>query len=255
MTKILHFTDMHLRHNLPGTAKQPVRLSREMPNALDRLSDRIKEISPDVIVLSGDLLDVPDEVIAGASPDQRSLSEWINDTTADYQLIWEWFEATSLPYFVVPGNHDHNEAFSEAFGSSNQPRDIAGFRFFGFWDELTAKFEPIRTGSQEALFNEAMTSPEHDCPQIHVQHYMIHPPTVAKGKHYEYAGAADMKNVIERTQRVKAVLSGHYHPGSFETTRGIIHSLPPAFCEAPHAFRIYEIIEDRRNTISDHTLD
>ena len=115
--------------------------------------------------------------------------------------------------------------------------------------------QPLRTGARKALFDEAMTSPEHDCPQIHVQHYMIDPPTFAKGKRYDYKTAAQMKIDVERSGRVRAILSGHHHPGSLVESGGVIHSLPPAFCEAPHAFRIYDIDIDGDTKVTDFNLD
>ena len=59
---------MHLRCYQPGTAINPMRLFRDMPAALDRLAKRIKEFTPDVLVMTGDILDMPDEVIAGGTP-------------------------------------------------------------------------------------------------------------------------------------------------------------------------------------------
>ena len=63
--RILHLTDLHLRQSLPGTAQQPKRLSRDMPDILRCLGDRLDEWSPDVIALTGDLLDVPEDVVDG----------------------------------------------------------------------------------------------------------------------------------------------------------------------------------------------
>ena len=48
--RILHLTDLHLRRSLPGTAQQPKRLSRDMPDILCRLGDRLDEWSPDDVV-------------------------------------------------------------------------------------------------------------------------------------------------------------------------------------------------------------
>jgi hypothetical protein len=255
MARLLHFTDMHLRINQPGTASDPLRLSRSMPSALDRLAGRIKEITPDVLVMSGDLLDVPDEVKTGGTPDDRSHEEWVESAKADFQLIRDWFDATAVPYVVVPGNHDLEGAFADVFEPPPKPRDIAGFRFFCFWDELADDKQPLRTGTRKEQFEDALNNPDHDCPQIHVQHYMIDPPTIGKGKRYEYKTADPMKDALKSSDRVRAILSGHYHPGSMVTTDGVIHSLPPAFCEAPHAFRVYDLSEDGSNTITDHALD
>jgi hypothetical protein len=254
MARLLHFTDMHLRCHQPGSADNPARLCREMPAALDRLSRRIKEISPDVVVMTGDVLDMPDEVIAGGTPDARSHEEWMDDAKLDFQLVRDWFNSTSIPFVVIPGNHDHEGAFAQIFGAPPKPREIAGLKFFCFWDELADDRQPQRTGERKHLFENAMTDPAHDYPQIHVQHYMIDPPIFAKGWRYEYKGARKMKRDIERSGRVRAILSGHYHPGSLVTGNGVIHSLPPAFCEQPHAFRIYDIVDGSTTIVTDQAL-
>ena len=256
MTRLLHFTDMHLRSHQPGTAGNVARLSRDMPAALDRLADQINELAPDAVVMTGDLLDVPDEVIAGGSPDDRPVETWVDEAVADFALVKDWFEATGVDYVVVPGNHDHEGAFTQVFGDTCRTKDVAGFRFFCFWDQLSSDRQPERTDARRDLFDAALADDEHDCPQIHIQHYMIDPPTMARGWHYEYKGAADMKRSVERSGRVKAVLSGHYHPGSLVIgAGGVIHSLPPAFCEAPHAFRIYDFSADGTVKVTDHALD
>jgi len=255
MTRLLHFTDMHLRWRQPGTAGNPLRLSREMPAALDRLTRRICELQPDVLVMSGDLLDMPDEVIVGGTPDERPYEAWMQDAVADFRLVREWFEATGVPFVVTPGNHDHEGAFAQIFGGPPPPRDIAGLRFFCFWDELAPDRQPQRTGERRDLFRDAVTDEAHACPQVHVQHYMIDPPTFARGWRYDYKGADAMKRDLERSGRVRAVLSGHYHPGSLAMGYGVVHSLPPAFCEAPHAFRIYDFGDRYDIVVTDHALD
>ena len=148
MTRLLHFTDMHLRQHQPGTAGDPARLSRLMPAALDRLADRIKALAPDVVVMTGDVLDVPNEVIIGRTPDDRPLQSWIDDAVDDLVLVKDWFDGTGVAYMVMPGNHDHEAAFSRVFGDTSGARDIAGIRFFCFWDALASDRQPRRSGSR-----------------------------------------------------------------------------------------------------------
>ena len=256
MPRLLHFTDMHLRHHQPGTATNPKRLSRSMLATLERLEVEVRDLEPDVVVMTGDLLDIPDEVIFGGSPDGRSNAQWLVEAAADFQLVKEWFDGIGVPYLVIPGNHDHEATFKQVFGDTKGPRDEAGFRFFSFWDQLAADRQPERIDTSADLFHAALNAPEHDCFQIHLQHYMIDPPTFSRGSQYEYKNAAKMKHDIEKCGRVRAVLSGHYHPGSLVVGAGdIIHSLPPAFCEAPHTFRIYDFDDITTPVIKDLALD
>ena len=256
MPRLLHFTDMHLRHHQPGTATNPKRLSRSMLATLERLEVEVRDLEPDVVVMTGDLLDIPDEVIFGGSPDGRSNAQWLVEAAADFQLVKDWFDGIGVPYLVIPGNHDHEATFKQVFGDTKGPRDEAGFRFFSFWDQLAADRQPERIDTSADLFHAALNAPEHDCFQIHLQHYMIDPPTFSRGWQYEYKNAAKMKHDIEKCGRVRAVLSGHYHPGSLVVGAGdIIHSLPPAFCEAPHTFRIYDFDDITTPVIKDLALD
>lgn len=255
MTRVLHFTDAHLRWNQPGSAANPLRLSRAIPDALGLLADRIADIRPDVVVMTGDLLDVPDDVLDGAPADGRPLDEWRAEIEADFRIFRDWFKATGVPGLAVPGNHDDMDAFRRVFDDPPMVIDIAGLRFFSFWDELGPDRQPRRTGARRDLYNAALSAAEHDLPQVHLQHYMIDPPITARGWQYEYQDAADMKAAMEQSGRVRAVLSGHYHPGSLATgPGGLIHSLPPAFCEAPHPFRVYDIRETGAINVQDFML-
>ena len=254
MTRIVHFTDMHLRWHQSGSAIDPLRLSREMPTLLDRFSKCLENHNPDVLVMSGDVLDTPGIVLRGGSPDHKTHDEWIEDAKADFTLVKEWFEGTSIPYVVVPGNNDHEGAFASVFGGPPEPVDIAGLRFFCFWDELSDEQQPLRNGQRKALFDAAMTDNAHNCPQIHVHHYMIAPPIFAKNKHYQYLTADELRSDMERGGRVRAVLSGHYHPGTL-ISGSTVHSGAPAFCEAPHPYRLYDLFEDGRTVVTDHSVE
>ena len=254
MTRILHWTDMHMRLQLPGTAKDPSRLSRKVPALLERLQDRILTHAPDVLVLSGDLLDVPASVINGKTPDERSLSDWLSDVRSDLIFIKEWLLAVGIPFVVVPGNNDDEKSFAEVFSGYGSPNDIAGLRFFCFWDRLSTEQQPIRDKFNAALFHEAISGDEHERTQVHVQHYMIHPPVFAKNKHYQYTTAVDLKKSIDQSGRVLAVLSGHYHPGTLVEEK-VLHSGAPAFCEKPFSYRVYDLDEQLPARVETCILD
>ena len=255
MTRILHFTDMHLRHHQPGSARQPERLSREMPSALDRLAEKAKALAPDVVVLTGDVLDVPDDVIEGEPADGRALADWHAEVEADFRMVRDWFDATGIPYVVIPGNHDDEAIFRRVFPESTPIIDKAGIRFFCFWDDLSPERQPRRTGERRDLFDAALNAAEHARPQVHVQHYTIVPEIESRGWRYDYIGASGMKQSLDASDRVRAVLSGHYHPGSLVEDGGVVYSGVPAFCEAPFPFRTYDIEDGRDVSVADHSLD
>lgn len=245
---------MHMRRQLPGTANDPLRLSRRVPELLERLKIRISLHAPDVLVISGDLLDVPSSVLAGVSPDDRSLSEWESDINSDLNFIKEWLIGCGIPYVVVPGNNDDETSFAQIFGKPSTPLDIAGLRFFCFWDKLSSAQQPYRNETDTKYFDSAILDIEHDCPQVHVHHYMIHPPIFAKNKHYQYTNADYLRKLIEESGRVLAVLSGHYHPGTLAEGT-ILHSGAPAFCEKPFSYRVYDLSSKLSAKVETFTLN
>jgi 3',5'-cyclic-AMP phosphodiesterase len=254
MTRILHLTDIHLRQHQPGSADNPDRLSREMARVLENLSQSLKPLKVDLIAVTGDLLDVPDEIIEGGAPRGHDRAAWLDAVEQDLCLIREWLQAQHLPYVICPGNHDHFTTLAKVFPEASDVVDAVGFRFFCFWDELGPDRQPRRTGSRLDLFDRSLTAAEHDLPQIHIQHYTVEPPILHKGWRYEYVGAQSMKQRLEGSQRVRAVLSGHYHPGSLVREDHVLYSGAPAFCEHPHRFRIYHLSESGRIRVEDHSV-
>ena len=119
--RILHLTDLHMRQALTGTAHQSERLSRDIPKFLECLGDRLSEWTPDVIAVTGDLLDVPDDVVdaslSGNSPE--AYAEAVAQATLDYRWMHDWLENTALDWVVIPGNHDHRAAFVDVFSTAS----------------------------------------------------------------------------------------------------------------------------------------
>lgn len=255
--RILHLTDLHLRAALPGTADRRERLSRDMPDVLDRLAARLGDWTPDVIALTGDLLDVPDDVVDGsrADRDPEGHAASLRNATADYRLMRGWLDGTGLATVVIPGNHDHRGAFSTVFDTLSPVMDLDGWRFAGFDDDLDAHRAPVRAGAEEARFGTLLDDPADDRPQIHLQHYLM-APRVFRRSAYTYAGKADLARRVEGSTRVRCVLSGHYHPGALALgPTGVVYSTAPAFCETPFPFRLVDLDGDRPPTVTDLSVD
>ena len=254
-TRILHLTDLHLRHALAGTAKRPERLSREMPAVLGRLAGRIDALGADVVVVSGDLLDIPDEYIDGTTADPDWRAETAAASVADYRLFRDLLENLGRPFVAVPGNHDVPDLFDTAFADQTPLRDVAGLRFVCFRDDLNGDRAPVRGAESRALFETALADGVDGPPQIHVQHYMIDPPTFAQWR-YHYTDADWYRDRINASGCVRAVLSGHYHPGShLVSDTGVHYSVPPAFCSAPHPFRLVDVGPLGVLGIADRSMD
>lgn len=238
--RILHLTDLHMRQALDGTADRSERLSRDIPALLDELKGRLADWRPDVIVMTGDLLDVPDEVVdgRGAEDDPAAYAGAVTDAEADYRWMHDWLRDTDLPFAVIPGNHDHRGSFTAVFGTASPDVVHHGVRFVGFDDQLDGRRTPYRPEDEHARFESALADARDGRPQIHLQHYLLRP-RVHRRTAYSYERTPDLVGGVERSPNVKAVLSGHFHPGAYARgLDGTVYSTAPAFCETPFPFRL-----------------
>ena len=254
--RILHLTDLHLRNALPGTADRRERLSRDMPAVLDRLSRRLAGLSPDVIAITGDLLDVPDDVVDGrlADDDRTAYDAAVRESAADYRLMRDWMDGTGAFAIAIPGNHDHRGAFAGVFGTTTPDIDLGDWRFVGFDDDLGERRQPVRP-AREAERLAAALGDAAGTPQIHLQHYTV-APRLFRRTAYTYDGAGDLCRRIEESPRVRCVISGHYHPGALARGRnGVAYSTAPAFCEAPFRFRLVDLRDAHPPSVTDLSVD
>ena len=240
--RILHLTDFHLRRALPGTANFPLRRGREIPDLLDLLGRRLAELAPDVVVATGDLVDVPFELVHDRSRDQTLLQTLVEEATADYRYLKQRFGESGVPWIAIPGNHDFEPAFDGVFRTP-PIRDIGGVRFVTFRDREHAGHVPWRLGKERDLFDAVLTDPGHERPQVHVQHYVIEPEIIDPYPHM-YGDRAELAARLGNSTRVACVLSGHYHCGRPVTVHGgAVYSVCPTLCTPPHVVRLLEIDE------------
>ena len=123
-----------MRQALKGTADSKERLSRDMPMNLERLEKKLDDWMPDIIVITGDLLDVPDGVVDGSlsKTNPEGYQRLVEESVADYCWMRGWLEATGRDWIVIPGNHDHRGAFHNVFGVAMPDKNINGWRLIGF---------------------------------------------------------------------------------------------------------------------------
>ncbi len=257
--KIAHFTDLHLRHAIPGTASHELRRAREIFSFFEKALVQAKAAEVDLVVITGDLLDVPSFVVDGV-PKGFTMPEfdradpanyWMKAIRADYAKIKQALEHCGLPYRVVPGNHDDAGLFAEVFGSENPDRRHQDFRIVEFVDfehqgNVPRRFVPSRDSFEQVLSDSDPT------PQIHLQHYLLHPVDHASYP-FHYEECEFLRAKIAEAGKVVLSLSGHYHAGTpLVTQDGTAYTAGPAFCEAPYRWRIYtingsEILSDERS--------
>lgn len=232
--KIAHVSDFHLRHHLPGTSTISRRLSRHMPDLISRAVDRIRGESPDLVVVTGDLVDHP--FYGMHDPDLIALGE------RDLRLVRERFAPLCCPVAWLYGNHDHPDSFHRVYGDLPADFQVAGHRVLLFFDDEVENNVPQRMGAQRERFIAAMNDAD-PSPQIHLQHYLVAPERTG-GYPHAYREAGSLKAALLADGRVRLVLSGHYHRGDSLFREGRVHfANAPAFGEPPHPFRVYTIVE------------
>ena len=212
-----------------------------MPELLPEALANITAENPDILVITGDLLDVPLNWIE-ADVQKRLAPEQHKAVLQDYRLCYELLEDTDLPYLVLAGNHDLPSAMWEVF----EQRDTFtydGFVFHLFHDHETENNMPQRLDDQLARFLDALICND-PTPQIHLQHYVI-TPSLHEGYPLSYKMDRTMTQQIDNSGKVVLSLSGHHHDGS-----ELIHlhhtyfTTGPAFCVAPFAYRFYDLIDN-----------
>lgn len=230
--RIAHISDLHMRHHLPGTSEIALRRSREMPERFAEAIERISAEQPDLLVVSGDLLDYPLDDM----DDPLTMAQG----EADLRLLAEILARISCSMALVPGNHDHPVLMQRVFGHLPADQVVAGHRVFTFDDNEGADHVPERVGRSHRRFVDALHSDD-GLPQIHVQHYVVWPPLNEEYPH-TYGEGAEMRDQIVESGRVRLVIHGHYHWGVPLYAVGVTYFAGiRAFTEAPHPFGIYEI--------------
>jgi 3',5'-cyclic-AMP phosphodiesterase len=231
--RIVHLTDLHLRHNLPGTSSIPKRRSRVVLGLLERAVTRLPDLQPDLVAVTGDLLDYPLEY--RADPRFRSLAR--KDLIAMRQLL----DQAACPVIVLPGNHDLEDLCRQVFAPDPECA-IAGHRVLTFQDRQGQGYVPYRVGRERERFAAALEDDD-PRPQVHLQHYVVWP-RLNGNYPYSYADAEALQERITRSGRVRLVLQGHYHRGVEPLAVGDTwFAVTPALCEAPYRYWVYELAD------------
>ncbi len=230
--RIAHISDLHLRAALPGTSSVSRRLSRQVPGLLAEALRAIREAAPDLVAVTGDLVDHPlydlrDSRLAAAGE-------------RDLRLVRQAFDSLACPVAFLPGNHDAPELFRRVFADQQVDFDVKGWRILVFNDEEVDCHAPQRMGGERERFLAVLRDGD-PRPQVHLQHYLIAPER-NEGYPHNYREAESLEQALLADGRVRLALSGHYHAGEPLFRRGSVHfAVAPAFAEPPHPYRLFEL--------------
>ena len=201
--RIAHISDLHLRSSLPGTSSVSRRLSRSMPALLEEAVREIGAAAPDLVAVTGDLVDHPLYDRSGAA--------FAAEGERDLRLVRRTFDGLRCPVVFLHGNHDHPGLFRRVFPDQASDFDVGGWRVLVFNDDEVDCHQPQRMGGERGRFLAALGDGD-PRPQVHLQHYLVAPER-NEGYPHTYREAESLKAAIASGGRVRLVLSGHYHAG------------------------------------------
>jgi len=240
--KIAHITDLHIRRHTPGLASNSPRRCREAYGAFLRALEKIGSEGVDRIVLTGDIVDVPGCVLNPTDYYADLSPLFLPAIGKDYRAVRDALEATSIPYSIIPGNHDHYPSFLSVFPESAEPVDHGGFRFVGYCDREWKNNVPHRYDRERQCMEAELADPASP-PQIHLQHFLPFP-RIEGGYPFNYHDADNIVAHYASSGRVVLSLSGHYHPGTGLVEKdGVVYVAGKGFCEEPFPFCIYTVGE------------
>jgi len=242
MLQILQVTDFHLREALAGHNGHVHRLSRHVPQLLEALAARIRDEAPDLVAVTGDLLDVPHALLDGdRSHDLKTL---VRQSLADYALVRRWLEGLGRPWMVLPGNHDYGPAFDVVFGTSPEVMQLGTVAVHAFRDWEQAGNQALRLGASRARFEHLLENAAETSREVHLQHFVVRP-HVDYNYPLLYGDSDDIAARAAQAPGRRLLLSGHWHGGTPMVTIGNARSaVCPAFCEPPHPYRVFDLAPD-----------
>jgi 3',5'-cyclic AMP phosphodiesterase CpdA len=239
--KIAQITDIHIALPSFGTGQPDIAApSDRRSGLLFTALEHIAQKQPDLVTITGDLLDIPAEILMNKKPGAAVRKKLATEALAVYLRVLELLVKRFQDFIVIPGNHDHEKAFRKVFGARPRSRTIKGFRVIPFWDREACDHFPERRGTQLIRFSRALCS-QNKTPQIHLQHF---PVTEVDNRFYphNYRNRASMEQRIVASQRVRLCLSGHFHAGTaLVKMREIYFTTCPAFLNDGNPYRVYTI--------------
>ena len=189
------------------------------------------------------------------------LGDLVDDCGSREKNVEKLGELTSLiasfglPFYSLMGNHDYQNFTREEFDTLTGGAYPPFSRRYGkavliFLDANYKKdgtvYEPGKVdwvdtklpGDQVNLLRQALD----DSAGQSVYVFTHQNPDDTVEEHHVIANAGELRRMFEEAGNVKAVLSGHYHPGHDSEIGGIRYHTLPAMCEGEeNRYKIFEI--------------
>ncbi|NLN18763.1 MAG: hypothetical protein GX162_05735 [Firmicutes bacterium] len=221
--KIAVVADLHYSSGCP----LPVRRGEYAHIFLARVVHRLNHIiKPDVLLVMGDCLDVPQAA----------------DAKERLETLKSILDKAECPVIAVPGNHDPEpDVFYEVMERPAPVVDIGPVRFLTFLDPEEPGYNAVRLPQDLQRMRKAREG--HSGPVVFLQHVPVFPSGLTKCPY----GYTNIDEIIEIMDEYAITLSigGHYHRG----TELVHHNRSSylavkALCEDPFEFCVITIDDD-----------
>ena len=211
---------------------------------MDAFAAKMNELGADFVVEGGDFKDL------GRTPDESL--EYL-------RAIEARFAAFKGPRYHVLGNHDHDNLSKEEFLAqiANEGQDSAkafyaftrnGVRFIVLDACYRSDGEPYCRGNFS--WADAFVPPEQveflkaelaaaKGPCVPIVHHQLD----SEEKAYVVKNAAEIRDILEKSGKVKLVVQGHYHEGAFRELNGIGYFTSPASVLHPAPENAFSLVE------------
>ena len=187
--------------------------------ALVRCVEQIQKLDPlpDACLITGDLVDcgIPDE----------------------YRLVREIFSRLSMPWFVIPGNHDEREAFRAAFGGQGRLPETGEFLHYAIEDlplRIIALDTVVPGQTEGTLCSERLEwlraklaeAPER--PTLIIMHHPRFRTGASVIDDASFTNREALGALISRYRNIEAILCGHLHRAMQTRFFGTLASTAPS---------------------------
>ncbi len=220
------FSDIHI----PGsdTSREDQQIRKNFILSLDHAM----QSNPRVIVISGDL---------GQHEGCVDSYTWIRDT----------LDKNSVPYFIIPGNHDHNFLIEQIFPDfSLKDGKLFYYVQFASWSFIFLDSSPDSVSNNQIVWmkNLLALAPSDTLWALVLHHPPIQCDCIYMDRHYPLTNNASLLEILDSTDKIKHVFCGHYHTSKMlQFNRNIqLHLTPSTW------FQIDEI--EPEFTISDKRI-